>query len=64
MLDLLLLAEGDAFVGKFTSNVDRLSFALLTAKHNSLVPYRSLDSTWCMDWGRPAGVSEYGNFHC
>jgi len=64
VIDMLLLSEGDAYVGKFTSNIDRISFALLAAKHNSLVPYKSMDSTWCMDWGKPAGVSTFGNYHC
>jgi hypothetical protein len=61
--DLSLLSEGDMFVGKFTSNIDRISYSLLVAKKQSYVPYISLDSTWCMDWGKDAGVSVYGMFH-
>jgi hypothetical protein len=64
LADMMLLAEGDAFVGKFTSNVDRISFALLVARRGALVPYSSLDSTWCLDWGKPAGVGFYGTFQC
>eukprot|EP00614_Pseudopedinella_elastica_P031730 CAMPEP_0172619946 /NCGR_PEP_ID=MMETSP1068-20121228/98764_1 /TAXON_ID=35684 /ORGANISM="Pseudopedinella elastica, Strain CCMP716" /LENGTH=484 /DNA_ID=CAMNT_0013426977 /DNA_START=198 /DNA_END=1655 /DNA_ORIENTATION=+ len=64
LIDLLLLAEGDAFVGKFTSNLDRIAFALLAARAKGLVPYVSLDSQWCSDWARAAGSSIYGTFYC
>lgn len=64
LIDWTLLAEGDAFVGKFTSNFDRIAFALLTARQNGLVPYVSLDSNWCGDWGRKAGLSVHGEFFC
>jgi hypothetical protein len=64
LVDLFLMSEGDAFVGKFTSNLDRIAYSLLVGKKQGLVPYASLDSTWCMDWGMPAGKSIYGNFHC
>jgi hypothetical protein len=64
LADIMLMAEGDAFVGKFTSNVDRIAFALMAARKGGLVPYSSLDSTWCLDWGKPAGVGTYGTFQC
>lgn len=67
LVDISLMAEGDAFVGKFTSNIDRLVYALLVAKKQSLVPYVSLDSTWCMDHGQQAGTSfsgDGGRFTC
>ena len=64
IIDLLLLAEADAFVGKFTSNIDRIAFSLMVARKKSMVPYASLDSTWCMDWGVPGGTSVNGNYHC
>jgi hypothetical protein len=64
LVDLLLLAEGDAFVGKFTSNLDRIAYALLSAGKRGLAPYVSLDSTWCMDWGSPVGTSIFGKFMC
>jgi hypothetical protein len=64
LVDLLLMAEGDAFVGKFTSNLDRIAFSLLVAKQQGMVPYVSLDSKWCQDWARNAGSSIYGTFFC
>ena len=64
LLDVLLLAEGDAFVGKFTSNIDRIAFSLMTTRKQGLVPYASLDSPWCGDRGKPAGLSLKGAFQC
>ena len=64
LLDIFLLAEGNTFVGKFTSNIDRIVLALMFHKRRGLVPYVSLDSTWCFDWGQYSGVSKYGNFVC
>jgi hypothetical protein len=67
LVDMSLMSEGDAFVGKFTSNIDRLTYALQVAKKQSLVPYVSLDSTWCMDHGQQAGTSfsgDGGRFTC
>ncbi len=63
-MDMLLMSEADALVGKFTSNVDRLAFSLLVARRNGLVHYISLDSAWCADWGEPAGHSAMGTFFC
>ena len=52
-LDLLLLAEGVALVGKFTSNMDRIAYALMSAANgrNCLRPFVSLDAAWCFDFG-------------
>jgi len=55
---------GDMFVGKFTSNLDRIAFSLLAAAKQGLVPFVSLDSNWCSDWARNAGKSVFGNFYC
>ena len=45
---LLLLGSTDMFVGKFTSNLDRIAFALMVSRSNGcLPPYVSLDSAWC-----------------
>jgi len=46
-VDLNLLAACDGFVGKFTSNLARIAFALMTAKHQCMLPYISLDSYFC-----------------
>ena len=64
LLDLILMSECDAFVGKFTSNMDRIAFALMTSRINGMAPYVSLDSKWCADWGNPAGASELAEFNC
>ena len=64
LVDLLLLAEGDAFVGKFTSNLDRIAYSLIAARKGGLAPYQSLDSKWCNDWARNAGTSVFGTFFC
>ena len=56
-LDLLLLGESAALVGKFTSNLDRIAYALMSARGGCLRPYVSLDAAWCFDFGvRGSGV--------
>ena len=51
-----LLARCDAFVGKFTSNMDRLVFALMSGRRGGCVPpYASIDSRWCFDFGVRSG---------
>ncbi len=64
LIDLFLLAEGDMLVGKFTSNIDRIAFALATANRRGLIPYHSIDSSWCFDFGSRVGKSKYGTFDC
>ena len=64
--DILLIADADAFVGKFTSNVARLAFALSAANKGGdcIVPFVSLDATWCADFGKRTGESIHGPFPC
>ena len=64
--DLFLLAACDGFVGKFTSNVARLAFALGNAWKGGdcVAPFDSLDATWCADFGRLTGDSVNGKFLC
>lgn len=64
IVDIALLARGDAFVGKFTSNVDRIAYALLSAHSDCLKPYVSMDSMWCHDWSNAVGRSIHGQFLC
>lgn len=64
LTDLFLMAEADAFVGKFTSNMDRLAMSLLVTRKKGLVPFVSLDSKWCSDWGRATGEATGGPFRC
>ena len=64
--DVFLLAAADGFVGKFTSNVARLAFALGNAWKGGdcVAPFDSLDATWCADFGRLSGDSVNGKFLC
>jgi hypothetical protein len=64
LVDLLLMSEGTGFVGKFTSNLDRIAYALMAAKGGGYYPLVSLDSKWCADWGAKAGHGRYGDFYC
>jgi hypothetical protein len=47
LIDIFLLRESDGFVGKFTSNFDRLVFELMSARFGCVRPYLSLDASWC-----------------
>lgn len=64
--DLFLLAACDGFVGKFTSNIDRLAVALSNAWRGGdcVTPFESLDAAWCSDFGRRTGKSIHGDFMC
>ena len=62
LVDIHAMARCDGFVGKFTSNVARLAFALLAARRGCLAPYVSIDrSPFCL-FGK--GRSALGEFHC
>ena len=64
LVDVHLLRQGDAFVGKFTSNLDRIAYALIAARSRCLKPFVSLDSLWCHDWSNKNGKSLFGPFLC
>lgn len=64
LVDMMLLAEGDVFVGKFTSSVDRLVLNLLSYRKRGLVPFKSLDAPWCADWAQLVGRTKLGFFNC
>ena len=49
LVDVALLSDCDAFVGKFTSNIDRLVYPLLVVHRRTLAPYASLDTAWSKD---------------
>jgi hypothetical protein len=49
LVDQILLSEGVGFVGKFTSNMDRIAYALQSARARHFTSYTSLDAAWC--WG-------------
>jgi len=64
-MDLALLGSGDAFVGKFTSNIDRIAYALQYANAKTYTPYVSLDAPWCFDFGVRSGRTiDGGDFFC
>ena len=54
-IDFLLMSEADAYAGKFTSNIDRIAIMLMTARKNGMVPFISMDSIWCSDYGEGGG---------
>lgn len=64
LIDILLLSEGDFFVGKFTSNIDRIVYSLMSATKHGIVPYASLDSPWCFDFGQRSGRGDEWPFLC
>mmetsp|Transcript_89758 Transcript_89758/g.187528 ORF Transcript_89758/g.187528 Transcript_89758/m.187528 type:complete len:1250 (-) Transcript_89758:81-3830(-) len=63
--DILLLSDVDGFIGKFTSNVDRISYALNYGRRGCAVPFASLDAYWCNDYGLETGHTIQGaKFAC
>eukprot|EP00466_Bigelowiella_natans_P012706 jgi/Bigna1/85856/estExt_fgenesh1_pg.C_60268 len=64
LVDLHLMAQGHGFVGKFTSNLDRLVYNLMGSKADCYRPYISLDSGWCFDYGLSNGDGDTGDFQC
>jgi len=57
-LDSHILARTHVLVGKFTSGLFRVAYALAAARRNALVPFVSLDAPWCSDYGIPAGYND------
>lgn len=65
LLDLLLLGACDGLVGKHTSNLPRLAFALMIARLGRLPPHVSIDnSTWCVASRSGKGRSRWGPYPC
>ena len=54
-IDVALLAQCHAFVGKFTSTLFRTAYALRSASCDCLTPFVSLDAPWCSDYGVRSG---------
>lgn len=46
-MDMLLLAETDILVGKFTSNLFRSAVELRAGRTRCVPPVVSLDAAWC-----------------
>ena len=47
MTDVQLLADCDGLVGKFTSNMDRVVYALMAGRARCHRPFVSLDAAFC-----------------
>ena len=62
LTDLVLLSECEGFVGKFTSNLDRIAYSRMTARSGCHRPYVSLDAPWCFERKgvSPIGAKEFG----
>jgi len=50
MLDMYMLSMADAYIGKFSSNIDRVAYNLMFARTGAHQPYISLDNNWCFDF--------------
>lgn len=57
-IDAHLLARTHLLVGKFTSSLFRLAYALAAAHRQALIPFLSLDAPWCSDHGILAGYND------
>eukprot|EP00466_Bigelowiella_natans_P018895 jgi/Bigna1/79635/fgenesh1_pg.64_\ len=51
LIDLYLLGDADFFIGKFSSNMDRIAYNLQFARKLVFPPFVSLDNAWCFDFG-------------
>jgi hypothetical protein len=49
-VDIFLMARGDGFIGKFSSNLDRIVVGLMLGTRDCAPPIVSLDSAWCNPW--------------
>ena len=50
-----MLAHGDIFIGKFSSNLFRAAYSLRAASCDCAPPFVSLDAPMCFDFGMSAG---------
>ena len=50
LTDIFLLAETDAFIGHFLSNLSRLAIELSAAEKGFVPPFISVDGQWCRHW--------------
>jgi len=50
LIDLLLLADTDAMIGHFQSNLSRMALALSASLKRRVPPYVSIDGPWCYQW--------------
>ena len=55
IIDITLLQSCDFFVGKFTSNIDRIAYGMMAIRNEALPPFVSTDATWCFDYGKMSG---------
>ena len=59
LTDVFMFADADGLVGKFTSNVARLSVALRYGQQRCLYPFVSMDSYWCNDAMKWSGYNPF-----
>ena len=50
LTDIFLLAEADAFIGHFLSNLSRLAIELSAVEKGFVPPFVSVDGQWCRHW--------------
>mmetsp|Transcript_23068 Transcript_23068/g.62511 ORF Transcript_23068/g.62511 Transcript_23068/m.62511 type:complete len:161 (+) Transcript_23068:197-679(+) len=60
LLDVELMADADAFVGHFGSNLSRLAYMLMAARRRAAPPFTSLDGPWCYHWRMCCDVQAHG----
>lgn len=57
LLDILLFADTDGIIGKFTSNIARIAFSLNFGRRGCAMPFISLDSFWCFGYMQRNGIA-------
>lgn len=62
VVDMTLLAQTDAFVGKFTSNTDRAVLEISAGNRGCMVPFVSLDAEWCWGYMQDVGMVKNGDY--
>ena len=58
LADMDMLADASALVGPFTSQVFRLAFELSYFRKSRVVPFESVDTSWCWGGYAPVQVSD------
>ena len=56
LLDLVLMSEGDVFIGGFSTNVARAAYEIMVARKGCYPPFVSVDIPWCHNNGNSIGT--------
>lgn len=56
LLDLVLMSEGDVFIGGFSTNVARAAYEIMVARKGCYPPFVSIDIPWCHNNGNSIGT--------